>query len=123
MGDVNQLWRIFGEASEAFFQRRSVALLHPPRRFQGRGLDILPQMGLVSAPQRKTFEGALSRRHLRLLRLLRRVEECSRVMSYQWGSRVPSVELQRLWAHVTQTSWRRTVRGLGHCNRTVFRPL
>ena len=74
--DIDALWALFCAAAEDYLLAQQADHLdRPPKRYLGRASCTPPRMAPVLAPQGRGAQyGALTHQHLRLLKLLRRLE-------------------------------------------------
>ena len=74
--DIDAMWVLFSSAAESYFLAKHVDHLdRPPQRYLGRASCKPPRLSPVVAPQARGDQcGALTDRHIRLLKLLRRLQ-------------------------------------------------
>ena len=105
--DIVALWDAFCAAAEYYFFSQQVDHLdRPAKRYLGRDSCAVPRLAPVIAPQWRGAEcGALTHRHLRLLKLLRRLEahHKARLALQPMLGPLRHLELNR-WALIHQTA-------------------
>ena len=74
--DIDTMWSLFCSAAEAYLtDLHALHLDRPPQRYHGRAACKPPRLAPVVAPQGRGDQyGALTHRHLRLLKLVRQLE-------------------------------------------------
>ena len=105
--DIDAMWDAFCMAAESYFlTQQNTHLDRPPQRYRGRASCEAPRMAPVIAPQgRGSQYGALTHRHLRLLKLLRRLEahHRARLASQPRPGPLPHPEMLR-WVQIHQSA-------------------